>query len=801
MLADLQYAIRALRKSPGFTLAAVLTLAIGIGANTTVFSLVSAVHFGAPEFTDPGTLVDIHETSATRLCAGCGVGTSYPGYHDWKREARSFASMAPYTEARFVLSGDPEAETLSGVYAGADLFPILGVTPAMGRGFLPEDDRPGAAGVVLLSHRLWQRRFADPDVLGHQIKINGTLHTVLGVMPERFNFPQQADLWVPFESGRHSQDRTDRSIGVVARLAPAVTRASAQAEVTGIARGLEEKYPDAQAEWTAGVIALRDDMAGDTGDYFWILLGAVSLVLLATCASLAGLILARASGRRKEMAVRAALGANRGHLIRQLLTESLVVALLGGAGGLFLSWWAVDLAAAGFAREAPYWVEFGVNGRVLLFCLGTSLLTGLAFGAVPALRASRPDLNESLKEGALNATAGKARQRFRASLVVVEFALALVLLNGAGLMIKTFLRVSAVPPTYDIRNLLLANLEFSGDRYDDSTQVLQATELILERLNAFPRSRAAASHFFFLAGVGGSDQKIQVDGIRDLPENASPRFAFAVSPQYFRTFGLTLVLGRDFNASDRAGADPVAIVNQEMARLIWPGESALGKRIRLDGDGSSPWLTVVGVVVNEDGEGTAERPPARYAYVPLAQRPDRPIALMIRTQGDPLAMVPALRASVRQVDTDLPIENVRTAEAGHAEQFWHVRLYAVFFFSFAVFALLLAAIGIYGIVAQTVVQRTHEIGIRVALGAERSHVLLMIVRGGGRLAAVGLGIGLLGAVTLTRLMKSMLFNASPVDPVVLIPVSLLLFGIALLASWLPARRALRIDPMLALRSE
>ena len=801
MFSDLRYALRALRKSPGFTLAAVLTLAVGIGANTTVFSLVSAVHFGGPEFSDPSTLVDVHETSATRLCAGCGVGTSYPGYHDWQRESRSFARMAPYAEDRFALSGEHEAETVSGVYAGAGLFSILGVPALKGRDFLPDDDRPGALGVALVSHRLWQRRFGgSAEILGQNIRVNGTVRTVIGVMPERFNFPENADIWVPFESARHSQDRSDRSIGIAARLAPGVMLDGATAELKSIARSLEEKFPEDQAEWTAEVVPLSDDLASESGDYFWVLLGAVSLVLLATCASLAGLLLARSSGRRKEMAVRAALGADRVRLARQLLTESVLVALLGGAGGLFLSWWAIDLASVGFAREAPYWVEFGINARVLLFCLGVSLVTGLVFGAVPAIRASRPNLNESLKEGASHASAGRSHQRFRASLVVIEFALALVLLNGAGLMIKTFLRVSQVPPSYEVRNLLLANLDFLGDRYRDSSQVLRATEQVLERINAVPGVRASGSNFFFLAGFGAADQKILVEGMPEVPDNASPRFAFAVDYRYFRTFGLAIEQGRDFSETDRAGGPPVAIVNRAMGRLVWPGESALGKRIKLGG-AEQPWLTVVGVVANDAGEGTADDPPARYAYVPLAQRPDRPIAIMIRTPSEPLAMVPVLRASVSEVDRDLPVENIRTAEAGHAESYWHVRLYAVFFFSFAVFALLLAAIGIYGIVAQTVVQRTHEIGIRVALGAERPRVLLMIVGDGARLAAIGLGVGLLGALTLTRLMKSMLFNASPVELVVLIPASLLLFGVALLASWLPARRALRVDPMLALRSE
>lgn len=803
MLTDLRFALRALRKSPGFTLAAVLTLALGIGANTTVFSLVNAVHFGVPRFKDRESLVDIHEASATRLCAGCGVGTSYPGYHDWREQARSLSAIAPYAEDRFVLSGDHEAVRVSGVYAGANLFPVLGLAPLLGRSMVPDDDRPGAALVVILSHGLWQNRFgSDSTVLGRDLKVNGVPHTIIGVMPAGFNFPQMAALWVPFESGSHNQDRAERGIGVVARLKPGVSVAQADAEMEGIARSLAKEYPEAQKEWTADVVPLTESMTSDTGDYFWVLLGGVSLVLLATCASLAGLLLARAAGRRKEMAVRAALGAGRGRLARQLLTESVVVALLGGAGGLLLSWWAIDLAAAGFRQEAPYWVTFGVDARVLAFCLGISVLTGLVFGAGPALRASRPDLNTNLKEGGTTTTPGRSRQRFRSSLVVVEFALALILLNGAGLMIKTFLRITRTPPGYDMSNLLLGNVEFLGPRYDDSTQVLLATNRILERLNATPGVGAAGSNVQFIAGFGATDQKIMVEGLRLVPENASPRFSFAVSPGYFGVFGLALEEGRDFTAADGAGADPVAIVNREMARQIWPGESPLGKRLKLGNESSPrPWVTVIGVVANEDGEPGPGRAVARYAYVPLAQSPGRPVGIVMRTPGDPMAMAPSLRATVREVDSDVPVENVRTAEASHTQRFWHVRLYVVFFFAFAVFALLLATIGIYGIVAQTVSQRTHEIGIRVALGAERNQVLTLIVANGARLAAIGLLIGVVGALTLTRLMQSMLFNASPVDLMVLVPVSLLLFAVALLASWLPARRALRINPMLALRSE
>ncbi|MEO8200946.1 MAG: ABC transporter permease [Gemmatimonadota bacterium] len=803
MLRDLRFACRALMRSPVFILAAVLTLAFGIGATTSVFSLLNAVQFGVPRFTDSESLVDIHEASATRLCAGCAVGTSSPGYHDWREQAHSFVAMSPYLEDRFVLSGDHEAERVSGAYTGADLFPLLGVTPLLGRGMVADDDRVGAVPVVLVSHGLWQRRFGSDSTLpGRIIKVNGMPHTIIGVMPAKFKFPEKADLWVPFEGASHSTDRSDRSIGVAARLKPGIALTEANAEMRGIAAGLATEYPAEQKEWTAEVALLRSSMAGDTGDYFWVLLGGVSLVLLATCASLAGLFLARATGRRKEMALRAALGASRGRLVRQMLTESVVVSLLGGTGGLLLSWWATDLAAAGFREEAPYWVTFGVDGRVLAFCFGVSILTGLVFGAGPALRASRPDLNASLKEGGTTTTPGRTRQRFRSTLVVVEFALALVLLNGAGLMIKTFLRVAQPPSGFDMKHLLLGEVEFIGSHYADTTEVLRATARILQRLNAAPGVHASGSNAQFIAGFGATDQKILVEGLGAVPENASPRFSFAVTPGYFQVFGLKLMMGRDFESRDDAGSAPVAIVNHEMARRLWPGESGLGKRLKLGNQASTrPWVTVVGIVSNEEGESGPGREAAPYAYVPLSQSPDRPIHFMVRTAGDPMAMAPSLRSAVREVDPDLPVEEVRSAEASHIQRYWHVRLYAVFFFGFAVFALLLAAIGIYGIVAQTVSQRTHEIGIRVALGAERLRVLRLIVGDGARLAGLGLLIGLAGALTLTRLMSSMLFNTSPVDLRVLIPVAVLLFVVALVASWLPARRALRVDPIQALRTE
>lgn len=801
LLQDIRFALRSLVKSPGFTVAAVGILALGIGANTTVFSLVNAIHLRHASFPAADRLVDLQEWSATRLCTGCSVGTSYPTFLDWRAQATSFTGMAAYGEGRFVAVVDGTPTRVGGARVSPALFGTLGVRPALGRDFFPEEEEPGAGPVVILGHDLWNRAFgADSAVIGRVIALNGEAYSVIGVMPGRFQFPEFSDLWIPLRTSDAPADRSARDLGVVARLKPGVSLDQATTEMATIAGRLEQEYPASQKEWSARAVSLREDMASDVGPYFWILMGAVGLVLLVSCANLAGLMLARAARRQREMAIRVAVGAGRGRLVRQLLTESIVVALLGGTAGLLLALWAVDLVSARTAGLVPYWIEFGIDGRVLAFCATATLLTGILFGLAPALRASRPDLHEALKEGAPQGSPG--RHRLRVMLVIAEVALALVLLNAAGVMVKAVLRVTEPPAGYDSRGLLQADMEYLGDRFADSGAVAEATGEIVRRLDAAPGVRAAARRTWFIAGFGARDQKIAVEGPPEVPDGASPRFGFAVTPGYFETLGLELVAGRTFEAGDDAGAAPVAVINRTMADAVWPGGSPLGRRIRLGGPGSGlPWVTVVGVVSNETGEPRAGQRPRSDVYMPLAQNPGRPVQFLVRGSRDHDRLAPLLRASIRAVAPDEPVERIQSAEAAIAQQFWPWRAMATMLTAFAVFAVVLAMIGIYGVVAYAVSQRRQEIGVRMALGERRERIVGLIVADGARLVGAGIIVGLIISLMVTRVMRSLLFGSNPVDPAVIAGVALLLAVSATVASWLPALRATRVDPMASLRTE
>ncbi|MGE3526532.1 MAG: FtsX-like permease family protein, partial [Gemmatimonadales bacterium] len=585
-----------------------------------------------------------------------------------------------------------------------------------------------------------------------------------------------------------------------ARLKPGVSLDQATAEMATIARRLEQEHPASQKEWSARAVSLREDMASDVGPYFWILMGAVGLVLLVSCANLAGLMLARAARRQREMAIRVAVGAGRGRLVRQLLTESIVVALLGGTAGLLLALWTVDLVSTGTAGRVPYWIEFGIDGRVLAFCATATLLTGILFGLAPALRASRPDLHEALKEGAPPSSPG--RHRLRVTLVIAEVALALVLLNAAGVTVKAVLRVTEPPAGYDSRGLLQADMEYLSDRFADSGAVAEAAGEIVRRLDAAPGVRAAARHTWFIAGFGARDQKIAVEGLSEVPDGASPRFGFAVTPGYFETLGLELVAGRTFEAGDGAGAAPVAVINRTMAGALWPGGSPLGRRIRLGGPGSGlPWVTVVGVVSNENGKPRAGQRPRSDVYLPLAQNPGRPVQFLVRGSRNHDQLAPLLRASVLAVAPDEPVERIQTAEAAIAQRFWPWRAMATMLTAFAVFAVVLAMIGIYGVVAYAVSQRRQEIGVRMALGERRERIVGLIVADGARMVGAGIIVGLIISLMVTRVMRSLLFGSNPVDPAVIAGVALLLAIAATVASWLPALKATRVDPMATLRTE
>jgi len=795
LVSDIRFAFRSLAKSRTFTVVALLSLALGIGANVTVFSLVNALAFKALPFPEANRLVDLHELSATKLCAGCGVGTSYPGFIDWRANTRSFSQMGAYIERPFNISGTENAERIGGALVSAETFPLLGAHPVLGRSFTQDDDRVGATPVVMLGDAIFARRYgSDRRIIGQTIRVNGVPHTVIGVMPPRFRFPEFADLWVPFAPNAAGGTREERDFGVVARLMPGVSMAMANEEMHVIAKSLEERYPE-QKEWTAEATPFHISEALP-GSMYGALLGAVGFVLLIVCANLAGLLLARGAGRQREIAIRLALGATRRRIVRHLLTESIILSAAGGALGLLLTAWAVDVIRTVAADRLPYYVTFDVDRATLVFSLGVSILTGLLFGLLPALRASAPDVHTTLKESSTTIK----RSMTRGLLVIGELALAMILLAGAGVLTRSVVRLATPEQGREELDLLTGDLEFLDARYSDSTLVQSTVTSILERLQTAPGVASASAHAFqFVAGFGRADRSIRAEGAdTSLARSVSPRFAFVVTPGYFATERLPVRAGRAFNAQDRIGSQPVVMINQRMADVLWHGQSPLGRRIKLGSADSLPWLTVVGVV----GDITSRDTVAHYAYVPFAQSArNQRVTLLVRGSADPLSLVATVRAAVRSVDEDLPILALQTVRQQRRSNVAPYQLYATTMGSFAAFAILLAAIGLYGVVAYNAAQRTREIGVRIALGAEPKHVVALIAGQGGRLVVLGIVLGTAGSMLLLRVLRAMLFGASPIDLPVFTAVALLLVFTAALAIWLPARRAARIDPLEALRAE
>jgi putative ABC transport system permease protein len=795
---DIRFAVRSLAKSKLFTTVAILMLAVGIGVNTAVFSLVDATVFKPLPFRNARELVGVSEWSATKLCSFCQVGTSFPGFLDWRERTRSFAGVGAYSELAVAISGTESPERVTGAVVSFDLFPTLGVSPALGRGIRADEDRAGGERVVLLGNDLWRRRFrSDSNILGAAIRVNGESYTVIGVMPPRFKFPEFAELWLPLAHFAHSAPRTARDYDVIARLRTGVTLAQANAEVRSLALALEQQYPESQAEWTARVSSFRRDYAGETAKLWVVMLGAVTFVLLIVCANLAGLLLARGLGRQREIAIRTALGASRRQIVRQLLAESFVLAVVGGALGSILALWFVDLTLASIGTQIPFWLDFGIDARALAFCTAVSVATGVAFGLVPALRVSQPDVHATLKQSGQSLT-GAGRSRLRSGLVLVELALALVLLAGAGVLIKSFLYLRP-HSAYDTGRILTANVEFLDRRYEDRLQVLQVASQMVERLASTPEMNGVAMRRFdFLRGFGAEQNSLAGEGTRALPAGASPSFATVVTSAYFGIVDERLLNGRLFGLQDRLGSAPVAIVNAQLARQLWASDEPLGKRLKLGPADSLPWLTVVGVVA----DGRSDRSIRNRVYVPFAQSPGRPATLLVRTrQPDPLRFASDVRAIARSLDADLPLVGLKTVKQQDHDQYWPYEMVALFMSGFAALAILLAAVGLYGVIAFSVSQRTREIGIRRALGATERHVLLLVTGQGIRLVVGGIVLGVVGAVGLLQVLKSMLFGVSPVDPVVYVLVTILLGFVALLASYVPARRAARVDPMIALRSE
>jgi putative ABC transport system permease protein len=799
LLNDIRFALRSLGKSKMFTAVAVVSLALGIGANVTVFSVVSALAFQPLPYAQPERLVDLHEWSATRLCGGCGVGTSYPGFIDWRDHVHSVSRMGAYTEHGYAISGTEAAERVSGAIVSAGTFDMLGVHPLLGREFSDEEDRVGGAPVVMLSHALWTRRYgADRRLVGQTIRVNGVPHTVIGIMPPGFGFPEYAEMWLPFVPNAAGGGRDSRDYDVVARLRDGISVEQAEAEMKVIAKSLADRYPETQKEWTAGASSLRKQMRAMPESVYWAFLGAIGFVLLIVCANIAGLMLARGAKRQREIAIRLAMGATRRRIVRALLTESLILSIGGGALGLIAAMWGVDLAVKAIGRQAPFYIHFGLDGLSLAFCLGVSILTGVLFGLFPALGTSRPDVNRTLKESSVTVK----RSAVRGLLVIAELAMAMVLLAGAGLLTKSFLRISAPEQGYDDSNLLSGMLQFLDVRYRDPAQLGAAQTAIAERIAAIPGVAASTiDRAEFIAGFGQGDKKIQAEGVTDVPVGVSPRFYHVVAPGYFRAVELPVLAGRAFDDRDRAGTERVVMINKRMAEALWPGVSPIGRRIKLGPDDSLPWLTVVGLVGDVGGGDRAGSQQRNYAYVPATQKAGAEVTLFIRAARAPLTLANAVRGAVRAVDPDLPVLGLSTVEQQRRGNYWPYELNAIAMSLFAAFAILLAAVGLYGVIAYNTAQRTREIGVRMALGAEAKHVIAMVVGQGGRLVAIGVLVGAAGSALLLRALDVMLFGASPVDPPIYASVAGVLVLVSLAAAWVPARRAARISPLEALRAE
>src|SRR5215207_6883608 len=779
---DVLFGLRVLRRNPVFSLVSVVTLALGIGANTALFSITNAVVFRPLPFAEPERLLTLWESSAKSEDARNIVSPA--NYLDWREQTRSFEEMGAYVDDFYNISeGDTRPERVAGANATASLFRALGVRPLLGRVFGPEDERPDAESVVLLSHGLWQRRFGgDPNVVGQSVKLNGPAYTVVGVLPPDFIIsPRRYEIYRPMRfDDEQSVNRRGRYLTVLARLRPGVTAEQARAEMNALGARLSAQYPEENAGRSATIDPLDRTITWNTRTALLTLLGAVGFTLLIACANVANLLLGQAASRRKEMAVRAALGAGRLRLVRQMLTESLTLSLLGGLAGLLLAKWGVGLLVSLSPAGLPRAEEAGLDLRVLSFTLLVSVVTGLAFGLAPALQASKVELTDALKSAR---STGVGRWSLaRGALVAAEVALSLVLLVGAGLLVKSFVRLTEVELGFDPTHVVAADISLPY-RYNTQEKRTEFYRQILTRVESLPGVSSAAV-----------SQSVPLSGDRH------GSIYHRVSEGYFKTLGVRLLRGRNLNERDTAGAPGVALINESLARRVFPGEDPLGKQIVLAADDTPRPREIVGVV-SDTRYVTPNLEPYSEIYVSYLAEPWFHMSLVVRAGGDPAALVNGMREEVSALDKDVPLANVKEMEQYVHDSLSPQRFSALLLTLFAVAALGLAALGVYGVISNSVARRTHELGIRLALGARRGDVLRLVVGQGMRPVLLGLGAGLAGALALTRVLESLLYGVSAFDPSVFAGVSLLLAATALVACYLPARRATRVDPMRALRHE
>ncbi len=813
---DVRYGARALWKSPAFTAVAVLAVALGVGANTAIFSVVNTVLLRALPYENAERLAALYTGRGPTVIGG---PLSYPDLLDYRAQAQSFEYVAGYQGVGTVMSlgqGD-EPERVRGTEVMADLFPLLGVRAARGRVFTREEDVEGGPSVIVISDGLWRRRFgSDPNVVGREVRmgLSGRAATVIGVMPHGFKFPPDEsdalDYYTPFvaQNAKSNADSMNNRgsvfIPTVAKLRDGVPFERAAAEVETIANRIATQYPDTSANRRARVVRLHEDLVGQVRPALLVLLGAVGLVLLIACANVANLLLARAASRGREIAVRTALGATRARVARQLLTESLLLSLAGGAAGLLLSVWGVEAIIKLSPATVPRLAETAIDARVFLFALGVSVLTGLVFGLAPALSASKTDLAESLKEGGRGGSAGARNNSLRATLVVVEVALSLMLLVGAGLLIKSFRQLVTTDPGYSPERVLAVTVALNTQKFADEDSRAGYFREAVARINELPGVESAGLTRLLPLGRSDIFNSFQLAGRAPFaPGERNSARSYTISPEYFRVLGIPLRRGRAFNGADGKKTNPVIVVNEAFVRIYFQGQEPLGQHVIIDGpdDKPLPPREVVGVVGDIHFQRFDDEEQPEY-YIPFEQAPSAVTQVVVRSKGsDAAALTAPVRAALKGVDPNLLIWRTETMDELAGQSVAPQRFNVALLGFFAALAMLLAAVGIYGVMSYTVTQRRHEIGIRMALGAQRRDVLRLVVRQGMLLTLLGLGLGLAGALALTRLMSSLLYGVSATDPLVFALVSLLLAAVALLASYVPARRATKVDPMVALRYE
>ena len=812
LFSDLQLGFRILRRNPGFAVTAILLLALGIGANTAIFSVVNAVLFRPLPYQDSSRIMQIWHVPPAKSFPGMTLFSVSPAnYLDWRSQNHSFEDMAAYGGARFNVGGKERPESIQAAPVAPGFFSILRVQPILGRDFTPDDDRPGQGHVVVLGNALWRERYgADPDVVGRNIVLDGETYTVIGVMPRTFNFPSWAQLWTPLAwTDERRAVRGNHNYQVIGRLKPGVDIRAAQAELSAISTRLEQLYPEDDKGWGAKILTLREQTVGDVRPALLVLLGAVSFVLLIACANVANLVLGKILGRKKEIAIRSALGATRGAILRLVLAETLLLSVAGGALGLFLARFGTTLIVKFLADRLPRFAEITLNAPVLGFTAFLALFAGLLAGLLPALRFTKTDVNEALKQGQSRGSSESGGGNTRGLLVTVEVALSLVLLVGAGLMVRTLWELSNVKPGFDPNSLLTMTVSIPANKFATPTAYISFFERVLQQVRTSPGVESAGVIDDLPMGDGGSHQPVSVEGQPVVPMADQPEVDVRlISPGYLRTMRVPLLSGRDLTDGDVAGRNPAVIISESMAKRFWPNENPLGKHLTLT---FYPGVAreIVGVVGDVKLDSLDETRPVATVYWPLDQifaPPSEawrsfPMSLAVRTGADPLSAVTAVTSAVHEVDPDTPVTDVLSMNELISNSLSPQRSNMLLLAAFAALALVLTAVGIYSVLSYAVRRRVREIGIRMALGASHSDVLKMVVVDGIKPILLGVGLGLAIALGLGRVVSSLIFGVRPTDPLTFAAVASLLVAVGVLATIVPAYRATRVEPVRTLRDE